>query len=64
MRRLFTPIGITLLFIGIVYLVLAWNFRWFGKNGNEIDAVITSDGKGYYAYLPGIFLHQNFGKEK
>ena len=32
------------------------------KNLNELSNVITSDGRGYYAYLPAYFLHGNFEK--
>ncbi len=32
------------------------------KNLNDLSSVITSDGRGYYAYLPAVFIHGNFQK--
>ena len=43
----------------IIILFLSYNYRWTGKNGHNIQTVISSDGKGYYAYLPAIFINNN-----
>ena len=43
----------------IVTLAFLHTFRWDGKNGNNKKYVIAGDGKGYYAYLPAIFIDNN-----
>ena len=43
------------------FLLLFIGYSTF-KNLNELSNVISSDGRGYYAYLPAFFLHGNFGK--
>ena len=43
------------------FLLLFIGYSTF-KNLNELSNVITSDGRGYYAYLPAYFLHGNFEK--
>ena len=49
-----------LLIIGIVLISVANNIHW-GKD--KFKKIIESDGKGYYAYLPAVFIYQdlNFG---
>ena len=49
-----------LLLIGIILLSVANNIHW-GKD--KYIRIIESDAKGYYAYLPAIFIYQdlNFG---
>lgn len=51
-------------FLTVVLLLLTYEFRWKGDNGDAYKYVITSDGFGYYSYLPSIFLNGNFGEEK
>ncbi len=49
-----------LLLIGIILLSVANNIHW---NKDKYIRIIESDAKGYYAYLPAIFIYQdlNFG---
>ena len=50
-----------LLLIGVILFAAASNINWGNNNWKNI---ILSDGKGYYAYLPAVFiyhdLHLNF----
>lgn len=51
---------LALLVTGLILLLAATNIRWHGESWKLI---IRSDGKGYYAYLPAVFIYQdvNFG---
>lgn len=40
------------------------SYRWKGETGEAWKECIKSDGKGYYAYLPSIFIRGDFGNEK
>lgn len=44
----------------IIVTICSWNIQWGGKRWQSI---VQSDGKGYYAYLPAIFIYHdlNFG---
>lgn len=51
------------LFIGLIAIMLLWpsaNINW--SRNNWVD-ILESDAKGYYAYLPAVFIYQdlNFG---
>lgn len=50
----------TILFIFLVVTAVSSNLHW---HGDSWQGVIESDGKGYYAYLPAVFIHDdlNFG---
>lgn len=43
---------------GIVLLFM-FKFRFFGEAGDDYKRVINGDGKGYYAYLPAIFIYHD-----
>ncbi len=46
--------------LGITAIVLFWafyQFRWIGKNGEEWKHILWSDARGYYYYLPSVFIH-------
>lgn len=45
-----------LLFILLVYILSASNLNWGGERWKDI---IASDGKGYYAYLPALFIYKD-----
>lgn len=51
-------------FLFIVTILLLYFFRWNGTGGRDYTRILKSDGFGYYAYLPSIFIHHDFGKEK
>jgi hypothetical protein len=34
-------------------------YRWDGNNGSNKETIISSDGLGYYNYLPAIFINDN-----
>jgi len=46
--------------IAILLTFISWNVNW---TGNKWNGIIKSDGKGYYAYLPAVFIYNdlNFG---
>lgn len=48
------------LFVGIILLFASSNLNWGGDNWKSM---LEADAKGYYAYLPAIFIYQdlNFG---
>ncbi len=48
----------TLIFSGL--LILAIIFRYWN---NSYENIIASDGKGYYAYLPAVFIYQDLNFE-
>jgi len=55
--------------LAAVVLLFMFKYRFGGENGEEYKRVINGDGKGYYAYLPAIFIYQDltfsfFDKEK
>lgn len=45
-----------LIIIGLILTVCASNIHWGGERWKD---VITSDGKGYYAYLPALFIYKD-----
>jgi len=44
-------------FIIAIVTLCAANIQWGGNNWKDI---IEADGKGYYAYLPAVFIYQDF----
>ncbi len=38
---------------------LAVHKSWIGEDGKKWQTIISSDGSGYYAYLPAIFIYQD-----
>ncbi len=45
-------------------LFLIEKFRWHNELNEEYKYVVHSDGRGYYSYLPALFLRGDFGQEK
>ena len=60
MKKKFTLSGITVIAIIFIMTFVTSNINW-GKD--HWKQIIISDGKGYYAYLPAIFIYRdlNFG---
>ena len=60
MKRKITPSGISLIMIMMIMTFVSANLNW-GKD--RWKHIILTDGKGYYAYLPAIFIYHdlNFG---
>lgn len=60
MRNKIKATTISIIFILIALTWVSKNQRWRGDDWTDI---IQSDAKGYYAYLPGLFVYQdlNFG---
>lgn len=56
-RRFFLKQGPFPILIGFIFLLISSNLNW-GKQ-IHINRIIKSDGKGYYAYLPAIFIYQD-----
>jgi hypothetical protein len=58
-----TPRNIRVLFafVTILSLILIARFRWQGYDEyKRWPTIIEGDGNGYYAYLPAVFLYQDF----
>lgn len=65
MIRSGTPkrILITLFAITIACFVLVLKFSWEGLDGKGYTRIIESDGKGYYMYLPSLFINGNISNQ-
>ncbi len=44
--------------IGLTTFLLVYRYSWHNSSGNPNQHIIQSDGKGYYSYLPYLFLGQ------
>ncbi len=53
----------TITLIGAVYFIFIAFFSWKVSNDTPSFNSITSDGMGYYMYLPSIFITGEFGNE-
>ncbi len=53
-------IRITFIFISIVLTFFVIKTRWFDDNGERWKFIVDSDGGGYYAHLPAIFIYHTF----
>lgn len=49
--------------IGVVYSILVVGLVWQPLPGEKYPLTISSDGRGYYMYLPSIFIAGTFGDE-
>ena len=49
----------SILFVLIFSIAAVKIYRWNGHSGNDWQTIIDGDGKGYYNYLPAIFIYQN-----
>jgi len=50
---------LVILVSAIICVLLLIQFRIQGKSGDFWKTVINDDGRGYYAYLPAIFIYQD-----
>lgn len=48
-----------ILFLTSVVLIFMFKYRFGGESGDEYKRVVNGDGKGYYAYLPAIFIYHD-----
>ena len=48
-----------ILFIAIIITFFMFKIRWFDGDGQRWRTIVETDGKGYYAYLPAIFLYHD-----
>ncbi len=55
---------ITIIIIVTTCLFLTNHFSWKNKDEKGNINVIESDGKGYYMYLPNIFINKNIAHQK
>ncbi len=56
-------ICITIFLIIVSCSILTTQFSWKGTDGKGDTRVIQSDGKGYYEYLPSIFIKKNIAQQ-
>lgn len=47
-----------LILIGFLACCTFWGYSWYSQK-NDISYVIRSDGSGYYAYLPSVFIYND-----
>lgn len=45
--------------LGAIALLFIVRYRFIGESGREYKYVVNGDGKGYYAYLPAIFIYHD-----
>ena len=45
--------------LSAVVLLFMFKYRFGGASGDDYKRVINGDGKGYYAYLPAIFIYHD-----
>ena len=57
MQKLSLAIVFILLVICMCFTV---SIRWKGENNAAWKEIVSSDGKGYYAYLPALFIYHDF----
>lgn len=49
--------------IGLICLLFAILWSWIGPTGEGYKEIISSDGKGYYQYLPSLFIDHNLDSQ-
>lgn len=47
----------------LVAMIMCWHFFFVSLNPENRDRIIQSDGSGYYAYLPAIFIYHDLTYE-
>lgn len=62
-RFLTLPI-LNIIFVFILCLILVIQYSWKGFDGQGYMSAISSDGRGYYMYLPNIFINKNIASQK
>ncbi|NEN22692.1 hypothetical protein G3O08_04120 [Cryomorpha ignava] len=66
MKNVFLQFGLvnsTITAIGIFFLIIIVSVIWKPDDSQNIIRTIDGDGKGYYMYLPSIFISGDFGDE-
>ena len=64
MRHIFNSrYTIFILLLGLVCFGLINSYSWEVNDGETLK-IISSDGNGYYMYLPNVFIHHNLSKQK
>ena len=60
-KSIFQSSKLNMLIFGITLVVfgLQIKFRFLGVDGHAAQRVIDGDGKGYYAYLPAVFIYKD-----
>ncbi|HXB40363.1 MAG TPA: hypothetical protein VNZ49_07455 [Bacteroidia bacterium] len=48
-----------IILLSAVVSIFMFKYRFSGQSGNEYKDVISGDGKGYYAYLPAVFIYHD-----
>lgn len=48
-----------IIFIVVILTFFMFKIRWFDGDGERWRTIVETDGKGYYAYLPAIFLYHD-----
>jgi hypothetical protein len=57
--------AVILILLSSIYCIYPiYKDRWKGAGGDDWRMIIGSDGFGYYAYLPCIFINHNFNFDK
>jgi hypothetical protein len=56
-------IGITIFILMMCCCFLTIYFSWKGTDDKGYSRIIESDGRGYYMYLPSIFLQKNISNQ-
>ena len=49
--------------IGFLAYFTFWGYSWYSEK-NDFSYIIRSDGSGYYAYLPSLFIYDDPTFEK
>lgn len=47
-----------LILVGFLACCTIWGYSWYSQK-NDVSYIIQSDGSGYYAYLPSIFIYND-----
>ena len=66
MKNVFLKLGLvntTIAAIGIFFLIIIVSLVWKPDSPGESIRTIDGDGKGYYMYLPSIFISADFGNQ-
>ncbi len=56
--------SIAILLIGVISIFLVKEWAWNGITGKDYQQIIDSDAKGYYMYLPHIFLDHSLSHQQ
>ncbi len=54
---------LSILIVGLISVILITQFSWKGNDNKGFSRVISSDGVGYYYYLPNTLLSKTIGSQ-